>query len=134
MERKNKTYVSLRLATCLRKIISDNKAMHNRNKEKGIEDLSLIYSGRQLEAASGLSSNIIQGVMAGKRDLQFTTLLTLIESLGISLSKFATLYDKITDADIRDAIKQMEATRKSYARVQVRKKNTGGGRKRGSGK
>jgi hypothetical protein len=134
MERKNKTYVSLRLAACIRKIISDNKVMHSRNRKKGIEDLSLISSGRQLEAASGLSITIIQKVMAGKRDLQFTTLITLIESLGISLSKFAALYDKLTDADIQDAIKQMEESRKIYARVQARKKNIGRGRKRGTGK
>lgn len=108
--------------------------MHSRNREKGIEDLSLVYSGRQLEAASGLSYNIIQKVMAGKRDLQFTTLLTLIESLGFSLSKFAALYDKLTDTDIQDAIKQMEESRKIYSRVQARKKNTGRGRKRGTGK
>lgn len=131
MERKNKAHIKFKLAACIRKIISDNKAMYSRNREKGIEDLSLIDTVRQLEAASGLSYNLIQGVAAGKRDPQFTSLITLIESMGISLSKFASLYDKVTDADIQATIKQIEENRKKYTRVKVKKKNHGRLRKPG---
>jgi hypothetical protein len=122
MERKNKAYIKFKLAACIRKIISDNKAMYSRNREKGIEDLSLIDTVRQLEAASGLSYNLIQGVAAGKRDPQFTSLITLIESMGISLGKFASLYDKVTDADIQATIKQIDENRKKYTRVKVKTK------------
>lgn len=134
MEIQNKTRIKFRLAACIRKIISDNKAMHNRNREKGIEDISLIDSVRQLEAASGLSYNLLQGVAAGKRDLQFTTLITLIEAMGISLGKFAALYDKITEADIQAAVKQIEETRKKYTRGKAPKKKAGRGRKPPAGK
>lgn len=63
---------------------------------------------RQLEAESGLSYTIIQGLSVGKRDVQFTTLLILIESLGLTFSEFAKQFDNITERQIKDAVVEIE--------------------------
>lgn len=112
MEQAEKEYTRLKLATCLRKILKENKLTEADNRNKGIEDMALVDSMRQVGAASGLSFTIIQETAAGKRDPQFTSLITLIDSLGISFGKFASIYDKLTDHEIEEAKKEIEANRK----------------------
>jgi transcriptional regulator with XRE-family HTH domain len=109
MEPQEKDYTKLKLATCVRKILNENRLKDASNRNKGIEDMSLVDSMRQIEAASGLSFTIIQSTLAGKRDPQFTTLIALIEALGVSFNKFASLYDKITDTEIEAVKKDIEA-------------------------
>jgi transcriptional regulator with XRE-family HTH domain len=112
MEQSEKEYAKLKLATCIRKILKENRLISAQNQNKGVEDISLVESMRQVGAASGLSFTIIQETSAGKRDPQFTSLISLIEALGISFSKFANIYDKITNAEIEEVKKDIEAKRK----------------------
>lgn len=114
MQEKGKEYIKFKLATCLRIILRNKKNLDIENKVKNIEDLRLVASMRQLEAESGLSYTIIQNVSVGKRDIQFTSLITLIENLGISFSEFAELYDTITDKQMMEerAIIEKNKTKK----------------------
>jgi len=112
MEALEKEYTKLKLATCIRKILKENRLTGTQNQNKGIEDLSLVDSMRQVGAASGLSFTIIQETSAGKRDPQFTSLISLIEALGISFAKFASIYDKVTEAEIEETKKDIETKRK----------------------
>ena len=102
MQEKGKEYIKLKLATCFRKILRDKKILERENKVKNIEDLRLVASMRQLEAESGLSYTIIQNVSVGKRDIQFTSLISLIENLGINFTAFAEMYDSITEDQIKE--------------------------------
>jgi len=111
MEQSEKEYSKLKLATCIRKVLKENRLTGTQNQNKGIEDISLVDSMRQVGAASGLSFTIIQETSAGKRDPQFTSLISLIDALGITFSKFATIYDKITDAEMEEVKKDIEAKR-----------------------
>jgi len=101
MQDANKEHIKYKLATSFRKILKHKKKISLRNKKKNIEDLTLVDSLRQLEADSGLSYTLIQTVCTGKRDIQFTSLISLIESLGLSLSEFARIYDKVTEEHIK---------------------------------
>lgn len=112
MEQGEKEYAKLKLATCLRKILKENRLTEADNRNKGIEDMSLVDSMRQVGAASGLSFTIIQETAAGKRDPQFTSLITLIDSLGITFGKFASIYDKITEQEVEETKKEIEARKK----------------------
>lgn len=112
MEASEKEYTKLKLATCIRKILKENRLTGVQNHNKGIEDLSLVDSMRQVGAASGLSFTIIQETSVGKRDPQFTSLISLIDALGISFTKFASIYDKISDAEIEEVKKDIVAKRK----------------------
>lgn len=103
----------LRLATVFRKILNDKKIIGRENKAKGVEDLTHIDNMRQLESSSGSSFTIIQRTLAGKRDIQFTTLLTLIDTLGITFSQFANLYDSITKEDIKKALTEIEGKKRN---------------------
>lgn len=100
MEEKGKEHIKLKLATSFRKILKNKRILKLENKVNNIEDLRLVASMRQLESESGLSYTIIQNLSVGKRDIQFTSLITLIENLGFSLSEFAEIYDAITDEQI----------------------------------
>ncbi len=66
---------------------------------------------RQLEAESGLSYTIIQNVSAGKRDIRFTSLITLIENLGISFSEFAEIYDAVTEKQMSEVKEEIEKSK-----------------------
>jgi hypothetical protein len=100
MKEKGKEYIKLKLATCFRIILKNKKKIELENKASNIEDLRLVSSLRQLESESGLSYTIIQNLSVGKRDIQFTSLITLIENLGLTFSEFANLYDSITEKQI----------------------------------
>jgi len=122
MEKNEKDYIKFKLASWLRKILKEKKEIGINNKNKGIDDISLVETMRQLEAASGLSYTIIQSTSVGKRDIQFTTLITLLDSLKISFTEFATQYDKITDKEIKKVIEEIEASKKpSIIRKRKRK-------------
>lgn len=112
MEKEDSDHIKLRLATVFRNILNENKIISKDNKATGVEDLKLVDNMRQLESSSGLSFTIIQTTLAGKRDIQFTTLLTLIDTLRITFSKFATLYEAVTEDDIKNAIAEIEANKK----------------------
>lgn len=112
MEKNEKDYIKYKLASCLRKILKDKKQVGINNKNDGIEDVTLIETMRQLEAASGLSYTIIQRSSVGKRDIQFTTLITLLDSIKISFAEFAYMYDTITEKDIKKTIEDIEASKK----------------------
>lgn len=111
MEEGNKDYIKLRLATCFRLILKNKKRISLRNKTQDIEDLRLVDSMRQLEAESGLSYTIIQSTLAGKRDIQFTTLMTMIENLGLTFTEFAKLYEKTTENQLNSEKEEIENNR-----------------------
>ena len=114
------------MATCLRIIIRNKKNIDLENKAKNIEDLRLVASLRQLEAESGLSYTIIQNVSVGKRDIQFTSLITLVENLGISFSEFAELYDTITEKQMTDEkaiIEKNKTKKKTRSKISQEKRN-----------
>lgn len=111
MEESLKPYIKFRLATCFRTILKNKKSLELKNKANNIEDLRLVASMRQLEAESGLSYTIIQKVSVGKRDLQFTSLIALIESLGISFTEFAQIYDAITEKQMAEEKTLIEENR-----------------------
>lgn len=123
MEKKEKEYIRNKFATWLRNTLKDKKRIATHNKSHGIEDISLIESMRQLDAASGLSYTIIQGSSVGKRDIQFTTLLTIVDSLKISFAEFATQYEKITDEDIQKTMQEIKASKKPVIK-KIKKKST----------
>ena len=126
MQENGKEYIKFKLATCLRIILRNKKNIDLENKAKNIEDLRLVASMRQLEAESGLSYTIIQNVSVGKRDIQFTSLITLIENLGISFSEFAELYDTITEKQMTDEkaiIEKNKSHKKTRLKTSSRKRN-----------
>lgn len=112
MEKAEREYIKLKLATCFRKILKKNKSIGEDNKIKGIEDLTLVDTMRQLESASGLSYTIIQTTSVGKRDIQFASLITLIDSLNITFTDFASIYDKITEKEIEETKSEIETGKK----------------------
>jgi len=121
MQEKGKEYIKLKLATCFRIILKSKKNLDLENKAKNIEDVRLVASMRQLEAESGLSYTIIQNVSVGKRDLQFTSLIALIENLGISFSEFAGLYDTITE---KQMIEEKALIEKNKIKKKVKSKKS----------
>jgi len=122
MEAQDKILIRLKLAACLRVLLAKNKAIAVKNQLSGIEDVSLIDSIRQLEASSTLSYTIIQGIFSGGRDIQFSTLIGVIEDgFGISVSDFAAVYDSITDEDIKSTKKDIANAKRKKPGTQKKK-------------
>ena len=117
MQEKEKENIKLKLATCFRIILKNKKEIDLENKANDVEDLRLVSSLRQLESESGLSYTIIQRLSVGKRDIQFTSLITLIENLGVTFSEFANLYDSITEKQIADEKVGIENNKNKKKRV-----------------
>lgn len=117
MELREKEQTRLKLATCIRKIIDHNKSIDESNKQNGIQDVSIVDSLRKLEAASGLSFNLIQSIAAGKRDPSFTSLITVIESLNMSFSDFVIIYEGISNEEIEALKKNLELGRKKWQKT-----------------
>ena len=97
----------------MRAILVKNKKILANNQLQGIEDVSLVDSIRQLEASSRLSYTIVQGVFAGKRDIQFSSLISIVEEgFGISFTDFAKVYDSISDEDIKRVKKEISLSKR----------------------
>src|SRR5690242_11242352 len=96
MEYNGKLYIKFKVSACLRILIKVKKDVHKQNKDSNIEDIRLVASLRKLEAESGLSYTIIQGVFSGTRELKFSSLISILENMNVPFSKFAELYDSIT--------------------------------------
>ncbi len=112
----------MKLAATLRKIISNNKNVAREKKHRYIQDVKLIDGVRQLEASSRLSYTIVQGVLSGKRDVQFTSLISLIEDgLELRLSEFAKLYDSISEEEVINARKEIAESKKTIKKKSIKK-------------
>jgi hypothetical protein len=107
MEEKEKILIKLRLAATLRKIFEQNKKTKN-------DSVTLVKNVRQLEAASGLSFNIVQGVYSARRDIQLTSLITLVEEgLEMKFSDFVKMFDAISVEEIKEVKKDIAMAKKS---------------------
>ncbi|RYY53426.1 MAG: hypothetical protein EOO05_21105 [Chitinophagaceae bacterium] len=110
------------MATALRKIMDRNKEQVVKHAVNDQESFWIVNSIRQLEAASGLSYTIVQGVFGAKRDIQFSSLITMLrDGFGLSFSEFAEIFDAVTDEEVRVVKKHIAAVSRS-PRVPAKKK------------
>lgn len=122
MDHNDKILIQLKLAAALRKILAKNKDVVADNQVKGIENVSQINSIRQLEASSRLSYTIVQGVFAAARDIQFTSLISIIEEgFGITFTEFSKIYDSISDEDLKNAKKEIANSKRKKATAMKKK-------------
>ncbi len=87
---------------------------YGEKSKKGLQKNLLPVGGvRQLETATGLSYNIVHGVYSAKRDLQLTTLITLVtEGFGLTFAEFAKLFDSITEDEIKSVKTEIEKSKR----------------------
>lgn len=110
---KSKVFLKNRLGLGLVNLIADNKKIAKENKEKGIEDLSLVKSLRGLESSSGISYRILQGISKGERSPEYLTLEAIADAFGVTLSKFLTYCESLSDDEVHKA---MEKNKKAKAK------------------
>jgi transcriptional regulator with XRE-family HTH domain len=107
MDAKEKMIAKYRLALGLSRIIEENKKSGN---------VELVSSLRKLAASSGLEYAIVQRISSGKKDPQYTTLLSLSEGLGMPLHQFLQGIEKISDETVTAHIGEIEKAKKSVKR------------------
>jgi transcriptional regulator with XRE-family HTH domain len=93
MDSKQKQEAKYKLGICINKIISQNKAKNNPN---------LVVSLRKLAAACDVEYSIIQKITSGKKDPQHTTIMSIVDGLGLSNLEFYSIYDGITDKELTE--------------------------------
>lgn len=107
MDAKEKDYRKLRFALAL-KISMEG---FNKSKTPSIEGFKVNpknISFRELEANSGIPHPAIVQIIHGKKNASWTTVDALLEGLDITLSKFAAVYDKITEQEIEEYKREIE--------------------------
>lgn len=65
-------------------------------------------SMRQIALDGGMESSHVQRVLSGYVDVSYTTHITILEAIEISLSKFSLIYEKVTEKDIKEFKKYLE--------------------------
>jgi hypothetical protein len=100
MNDHQKLIIRHRLGLAVQKLLAQNK--HTASGEP-------VNSLRQLAASSDIEYYIVQKVSSGKKDPQWTTLVSLAAGFNISVSKLAAAFETITD---EDAMKQIEKQKK----------------------
>jgi len=108
MNAKEKQLTKHRLGLCLQKILEEN---NNRDK------LNLVSSLHQLSASSGVEYSIIQKISSGKKDPQWTTVISLIDGLNLSFSLFLEYYSKITESEILQEVEKRKKKKINKAKV-----------------
>ncbi|QJB29911.1 hypothetical protein HF329_00745 [Chitinophaga oryzae] len=103
---KSKTFLKNRLGLGLVRLIADHKKKAKENKEKGIEDLSLVKSLRGLESSSGISYRILQGISKGERSPEYLTLEAIADAFGIPLSTFLSYCEALSDSEVQQAMEK----------------------------
>lgn len=94
---REKNIYKYRLGLTLLRIIELNKESKTENS---------IVSLRKLAAASGVEYSIIQKISSGQKDPQITTILALVEGMGMSVSEFFSYFEKIPEHSILKAMSQ----------------------------
>ncbi|QEC41557.1 hypothetical protein [Pseudobacter ginsenosidimutans] len=107
MEEKEKDLIKLKAALVFKKIIDNNKGIAEKLKEQNAINPDLITSYRKWETASGVPIASISEIMTGERNASLTTLVTLINSLGINTQTFGQAFDNITESELRDFKKEL---------------------------
>ena len=104
MDTKEKLLTRHKLGLSIQKILEGNKVR---------KDVKLITSLRKLAASSGIEYSIIQKISSGKKDPQWTTVVSLVEGLGLTIAEFCQYYDEISDQSTQNQIQLSISTRKS---------------------
>lgn len=110
MNDNQKLIIRHRLGLALQKLLEQNKQVP-------AEDA--VNSLHQLATAADIEYYIVQNVSSGKKDPQFTTLVSIAAGFNIPLSELITHFETISD---EAALKQIEQQKKN-AKKKAKKSN-----------
>lgn len=111
MDKQQAELIQLRFGLTLKLILDENKSNAIANPKKDVID-----SYGKLELSSGLRKATLIDFASGKSNPSGTTIAAILEALEMSLSEFGSVYDKITEKDILEYKKEVEAARKERVR------------------
>ncbi|HSZ87237.1 MAG TPA: hypothetical protein VK787_14495 [Puia sp.] len=121
MENSEKQKIKSKLGITLKKIILENKAIVEANKKAGEKDHKLISSLRKLAAASAVEFAIIQKISSGKKNAETTTLVAIAEGLGMTMVKFFTYFDNISETEIQNSLGKKKNSKKKSTKKKIKK-------------
>lgn len=104
METKEKRYIKTKFGLCIQQIINANKLQAKENKLNAIQDHKLITSLRKLAASSGVEFSIIQKIVAGKRNPELTTIVSIAEGLGMTEANLFAHYAIVPEIEIKNSM------------------------------
>ena len=110
MNDSQKLIIRHRLGLALQKLLEQNKQGMAKNA---------VNSLHQLAAGADIEYYIVQKVSSGKKDPQFTTLVSIAAGFNIPVSKLAAAFETITD---EEAIKQIEKQKREVRKKLGKKK------------
>ena len=105
--------ILLRFGLSFKKLLDENKAEKQFNTDKGIKDHKLVYTLGQLSSTTGLRKATLSNIFSGSSNPEGTTILLILEGINKSLSKFAILYENITQEELLAYSKSIENARRN---------------------
>ncbi|MET0462614.1 MAG: hypothetical protein ABW007_05655 [Chitinophagaceae bacterium] len=110
MNDHQKLIVRHRLGLALQKLLLQN--MQDASGEN-------VDSLRQLGISADIEYYIVQKISSGKKDPQFTTLVSIAAGFNIPLSELTTMFETTTE---EEAIRQIETQKKNARKKAAKKK------------
>lgn len=108
-ERTEKDKIKLRYSTAFNKALNDSE----------------FKSFRELALSVGLEPAHIQRIATGKVNVVLTTVIALVEGLGISFNVFGKYYDEVSESDIMQFLEALEERKgPKIKKKPARKKST----------
>lgn len=104
MDAKEKLLSRHKLGLTIQRILEENKSK---------KDGKLITSLRKLAASSGIEYSIIQKISSGKKDPQWTTVVSLADGFGITMSELCAYSEEVSDYSIQRQIQQIKKKKSS---------------------
>jgi hypothetical protein len=122
MEDREREYKKFKFGLALKRLMEDGISKKTINP--GQKSLSGIISYRELESASGIRHASIVEIVNGQKNASWTTIDAILEGLGINLTQFGSVYDKITHAEVLAYKQEIEKKKREREKKKLGKTST----------
>ena len=100
MIRETERIIMIKTAITLRNLISFNKISSQTNDDK--IDIISSYEKISVNSNSDLTKATVNNAFSGIKRSTMPTIITIVETMGFTMTRFGEVYDKITKDDIID--------------------------------
>ncbi len=101
MEKQDKYDIIIRWGLSLKKVLDTNKLLNEtKKKNTGKKDKGIVDSFGKLEKESEVTKSTLVNIVQGKINAETTTWMAILNALGITLSKFASIHDSLTNEEV----------------------------------
>jgi transcriptional regulator with XRE-family HTH domain len=107
MDGQEKSFIRLKCALILNRLLDKNKSQYASNLNNGLNDLKLVHNLSQVSSSTGLRPATVSNIFNGDSAPSVTSLLHILDVLGSSMTQFGVAYDKTSDLEVVEFKKEL---------------------------